>query len=437
MNDTVYLFSQPDTKDLFSMKDRIAPPRTAIHFAWIVLAVLFFDLFVNYSVRLGYGVILPEMIRSLNLNRTQGGTIFNFYLLTYICMTPLTGNLTDRFGARRVITFFCLFLVVGAILMGTSGGFGQASLYFAITGIGAAAMWTPVITLIQRWFSPRKRGMALGILSTGYGLGLAVMGLLFPLVVASFSWRHCWYFLGALALIMVAINGLFLRSSPEAMNFRPWGESSDENVAPSAQNTPSNPKVHYMGIFREKRFYLIGCSYLFAAMALYILGTFMVDYANVELGLSYRDAAFLATIYGLSQVAGVLTIPILSDRIGRRLTLMGTNSFIALGVLGILFSGGNLCFLYPSVVVLGMHNGATWPMYGACGGDYFPKEVMGTVIGAWTPFYGIGAISANFIGGRIRDVTQSFEWAFYLAVISAVIAAGLMSAVKKDVSSSG
>ena len=433
MNDTLS-YTQPDTKDLPSMNDRIVPSRTAIHFAWIVLAVLFLDLFVNYSVRLGYGVILPEMIRSLNLNRTQGGTIFNFYLFSYICMTPLTGNLTDRFGARRIITFFCLFLAIGTVLMGTSGGFGRASLYFAITGIGAAAMWTPVITLIQRWFSPRKRGMALGILSTGFGLGLAVMGLLFPLVVESFSWRHCWYFLGTLALIMVAINGLFLRSSPEGMNLKPWGESPNVDFATSSLKTaPSNPKVHYMDIFREKRFYLIGCSYLFAAMALYIVGTYMVDYANVELGLSYRKASFLATLYGLSQVAGVLTIPMLSDRIGRRRTLIGNNGFIALGVLGILLSGGNIYLLYLSVMVLGMFNGATWPMYGACGGDYFPREVMGTVIGAWTPFYGFGAISANFLGGRIRDVTQSFEWAFYLSVISAVIAAGLMWMVKKDV----
>ncbi len=54
--------------------------RKGLHWAWVILAVCFVDLFVNYSIRLGYGVVLPEMIRALELSRTQGGTIYNFYL---------------------------------------------------------------------------------------------------------------------------------------------------------------------------------------------------------------------------------------------------------------------------------------------------------------------------------------------------------------------
>ena len=33
-------------------------------------------------------------------------------------------------------------------------------------------------------------------------------------------------------------------------------------------------------------------------------------------------------------------------------------------------------------------------MDGAYGGDYFKKEVMGRVIGAWTPFYGLAALGS-------------------------------------------
>ena len=87
--------------------------------------------------------------------------------------------------------------------------------------------------------------------------------------------------------------------------------------------------------------------------------------------------------------------------------------------------------LFASIALIGVFYGITWPMYGACGGDYFRKEVMGTVIGAWTPFYGLGAILAHLISGRIRDITQSFQPAFYLAVLLALIAAFLMQRVKK------
>ena len=62
--------------------------------------------------------------------------------------------------------------------------------------------------------------IALGIMSTGYGLGFAVMGAVFPWVVSNYSWRYAWFFLGSAALIMVLINGLLLRSDPEASGYQ-------------------------------------------------------------------------------------------------------------------------------------------------------------------------------------------------------------------------
>ena len=199
------------------------------HWAWLILGICFVDLFINYSVRLGYGVVLPEMIRTLGFGRAAGGTIYNSYLFTYILVTPFTGFLTDRLGARRVITICLLILGIGVVAMGTARSLEQACLFYGLVGLGATGLWTPVITLVQRWFAHKRRGLALGILSTGYGLGLATMGAIFPWVVASFSWRYAWYFLGAMAILMVAVNGLLLRSDPAALGLKPWGSSKDSN----------------------------------------------------------------------------------------------------------------------------------------------------------------------------------------------------------------
>jgi sugar phosphate permease len=411
-----------------SIESHERSPRQSFHWAWIVLAICFIDFFVNYSIRNGFGVILPEMIRSLGLNRTQGGTIFNFYFAAYICLTPLTGTLTDRLGARRVITLFSVLLGIGPLLMGTVESFWTACIFFAIAGAGSSAMWTPVVTVVQKWFAPRKRGMALGLISIGPGLGYAIIGYSFPLLVNASSWRLCWYVVGAFALIMVLLNGLFLRSGPEDLGMPPWGERSTVPIVHSQEDWFR--KTRYREVFRSSRFWIIGASYFFMSYAVYTMMTFMVDYANMELGFAYKNASFLATIHGLSQLIGVLTIPILSDRIGRRITLMGTNMLIALSILGIIASGKSLWGLYASIGILGIAYGAIWPLYGACGGDYFKKEVIGTVTGAWTPLYGLGAVLAHFIGGRIRDMTGSYQVAFYLAMVFAAVAAFLMLKVR-------
>jgi len=403
-----------------------------IHWAWIILATCFVNLFINYSIRLGYSVVLPEMIRNLGFSRTAGGSIFNAYLFSYITLTPLTGYLTDRFGARRVISICAFILGMGVLLMGTVNTLWKACLYFAVVGVGATGMWTPVITVVQRWFVPERRGFALGILSMGYGLGFATMGVAFPWIVHHFSWNYAWYFLGVGALIMVMVNGLLLRSTPESAGFSPWGlKGSFQPVNPG--NPIRSQSGSLVKVFKHRTFWLIGASYFCISYALYGITTFMVDYAKYQMGMPLEKASFLATIHGMGQVVGVLTILPLSDYLGRRKTIILSNLVITASLAGILLAGHSWFMLYVLIGIGAVFYGVTFPMYGACAGDYFPKEYMGTVIGAWTPFYGSGAILVHWVSGILRDATGVYNHAFIINAIMAGIGILLISRVKKDI----
>lgn len=405
--------------------------KASFHWAWIILATCFVNLFINYSVRLGYGVVLPEMIKELSLSRTAGGTIFNAYLFSYIILTPITGYLTDRFGARYVITTCAFILGVGVFLMGTIESLWTACLFYTIVGLGSTGMWTPIITVVQRWFAPNRRGLALGILSTGYGLGFATMGVVFPWIVNQFSWRYSWYFLGTGALLMIVANGLLLRSDPASAGYLPWGQK--EGSLLTEEEKGSHPKREpFSNVFKSSTFWLIGLSYFSIAYSLYGITTFMVDYAHNQVGLPFEKASFLATIHGICQVVGVLTVLPLSDYIGRKRTIIISNSFITICLAGILLYGSSWVMLSVLVGILAVFYGVIWPMYGACAGDYFPKEVMGTVIGAWTPFYGLGAILVHWVSGVLRDSTGSYGYSFAINTVMAAVAVLLICTVKKN-----
>lgn len=400
----------------------------AVHWAWIILIVCFFNLFINYSVRLGYGVVLPEMIKDLDLSRTGGGSIYNAYLVTYITLTPFTGYLTDRFGARRVISMCALILGLGVLLMGTVQSLGAACLAYAVVGIGATGMWTPVLTVVQRWFALKRRGLALGILSTGYGLGFAAMGVVFPFIVASLNWRFAWYFLGIGALIMVVLNAVFLRNDPESSGKIPWG-SSEKNAQPSVRHAAADSaRIPFSRVFTTKTFWLIGLSYFCIAYSLYGITTFMVDYAEQGMHIPLATASKLATVHGLSQIAGVLIILPFSDIWGRKKTILISNSCIALSITGILLATSQ-AVLFLCVGIMAVFYGVTFPIYGACAGDYFPKNLIGTIIGAWTPFYGLGAILVHWISGMLFDATLSYTLPFLIALGTSVLAVILMAAV--------
>jgi sugar phosphate permease len=87
--------------------------------------------------------------------------------------------------------------------------------------------------------------------------------------------------------------------------------------------------------------------------------------------------------------------------------------------------------LYGFVGILAVFYGVTFPIYGACAGEYFPKQVMGTVIGAWTPFYGLGAVLVHWVCGVLRDRTGTYDDAFALNIVMAGLGVLLMWAVRK------
>jgi len=404
--------------------------RRSFHWAWIVLGTCFVNLFVNYSIRLGYSVVLPEMIRDLEFSRTAGGSIYNAYFLAYVGLTPLAGHLTDRIGARWVIAVCAGILGTGVLWMGSIDSFWMACLAFAVVGLGSTGMWTPIITLIQRWFAPHRRGFALGILSTGYGLGFATMGIAFPWIVSRWDWRHAWYILGTGALVMVLANSFLLRSDPASAGLRPWGQKGNwETSLPASSPRGGNA---FALIFRNPTFWLVGLSYLTVSYSLYGMTTFMVDYARSQIGLPLETASLLATIHGLSQMMGVLTVLPLSDVLGRRRTLIFSNALIAACLVGVILAGNSWVMLCVCVGIMAVFYGATFPMYGACAGDFFPGEIMGTVIGVWTPFYGIGAISAHWVSGLLRDSAGSYDMPFVINAAMAAIGSVLMFLVRQN-----
>ena len=260
------------------------------------------------------------------------------------------------------------------------------------------------------------------------------MGAVFPWIVKYFNWRYAWFILGTMGLAMVALNGIFLRSDPIGAGFRPWGEKHDHFNERSKGPNNSRPlpaTVAFSSILKNSRFWLIGSSYLAIAYALYGITTFMVDYAKYQLNVPLEKASLLATIHGVCQVAGVLTVLPLSDYLGRKTTMIISNVIITCCLALILPAGDSLVMLYIVIGVLAVFYGVTFPIYGACAGDYFPREVMGTVIGAWTPFYGLGAILTHWVTGILRDATGVYDHAFVLNILMGAVAVVLMALVRK------
>ena len=149
-----------------------------------------------------FAIFVPHMRESFQIDRTQFGMIYSVATLGAASLLPFAGRLIDRVNLRAYS------FVSGLIL-------------FASCWITAWAEWLPLLLLgilglrfsghgllahvestsISRYFGNR-RGVALGITSVGFSMGIALFPVAGVWLMSRFGWRTSYFILG-LSLLAV------------------------------------------------------------------------------------------------------------------------------------------------------------------------------------------------------------------------------------------
>ncbi|MBW2029456.1 MAG: MFS transporter [Deltaproteobacteria bacterium] len=372
----------------------------------------FFTVFVAFSIRYCYGLLLPQMLSSLSISKTEAGVIFSSYFITYTILSPVLGLLGDRTDARILLTIFVTLLGLGAYLMSFSSTVVQASFFFALAGVGHSACWAPVATVVLRWISDKRRGIVLSIVDLGSATGIGVWSILIPLITAAYSWRAVWVILGVITFLAAGMNFLVVQ------NYPPFEvESRGSGGTPE---TRISIRKGYMAIFRDTKFHLVGLSYLFISFSILIPFTFLTAYGTQELKISYSSAAALVAVIGVSGAAGKLILGHISDIVGRLRVMMLCGALTAVGCLGLAYAHEFLMLILFSVV-FGVGYGTIWAVYAASARDMFSKDYSGSIIGLWTVYHGLGSVLSPVIAGWTIDATGTYFWALILAAIASIL----------------
>ena len=394
--------------------------------AFIIFAG-FSTIFAAFGIRYSYGVLLPEMLPSLGISNTEAGIIYSSYFFVYTLSSPVLGMLADRTDTKTLLTVFVFFLGLGACLMSVADSVFQASIFFALAGLGHSACWAPVVTVVMRWISDKWRGLVVSLVDLGSAGSIAFWGITIPLIVRHHSWNAVWLFLGAFAFFAAILNFLCIKDRPHSI--------PSESAAVQKESPPQNTIKHaYGSIFRTGKFYLIGFSYLLISFSILIPFTFLTAYGTQELNISYSSAAGLVAVIGISGAVGKLILGYISDRIGRLWIMMLCGLLCAAGGLGMIMAQ-NYSPLFAASIVFGVGYGTIWPQYAAFARDQFPEELVGSVIGLWTLFHGLGSVLAPVIAGWTIDATGTCVYAFMLTVatglFSLLLLVPLMSSRKR------
>jgi NNP family nitrate/nitrite transporter-like MFS transporter len=170
---------------------------------------LFFAFFVNF---LGYAFIvpvLPAWQTQFGLNTTQATLLVSLWAVPLLLLGPVTGRITDRYGAGLTVAVSLLLLAgsSGLYVVATKEWVGHPFILLSFARLvhgasGATIMTAGLASASQLW--PTRFGEQAGKL-----LGIAAIGGLFGPVMGGllFTWGEAWAFavLGGLTLAVVPV----------------------------------------------------------------------------------------------------------------------------------------------------------------------------------------------------------------------------------------
>lgn len=369
-------------------------------------------LYFSFIARFGYGVLVPRLIDDLGFSRAEAGSIFSIYMIVYSIFSVITGRIFDRLGIR-VVTILSFVYGFGMAFAGFSTSFLTLAVAFMIAGLGASSSWTPMVALVSSNLPKSWVGRSIGLLEVGIRISHGTAGLLIPIIALTAGWRATWWIL---ALPLFVYGLIFYKVS-------------SKNLLKNNINR-SESLVSYRVLLASKKFWLIGLSYSFMSFASYIILTFLVDFLEREVKMSYIEASTMSSLMGFIGIAGALILTWASDRVGRMTVLASGNAITAVSTFLMSLLPSNIGTLSSVIIIIiiiyGIFFGALWPIYAACATDVFPNSV-GTVLGLWTLMMGLSALTAPIIGGLVADITGSYVKALQLSVIAYVIAMVLVT----------
>lgn len=136
-------------------------------------------------------------------------------------------------------------------------------------------------------------------------------------------------------------------------------------------------------------------------------------------GLDLAKAAGLSAVFTLTGIFGQLFWPTLSDKIGRRKTLILCGIWMAIGIASFCLTTGVWSVIIIQLI-FGFSANAIWPIFYATASDYADQDSMGTANSIITcALYVGGAIAPILMGHLLTEFggwhsATGYTWCFLL-----------------------
>jgi predicted MFS family arabinose efflux permease len=164
--------------------------------------------------RFGYGVLLPAVRDDMGISNTLAGAIAGANAAAYLGGTLLIAWLAGHYRLLSILRAGIALVVLGLLGAAMSTSPQMLMLSLGLAGLGGALVWIPAPVIAADSVAAEKRPLAVGLMSSGIGLGIAFVSTLGGSLRQSAGdavWSEVYLTLCGVGLIMVALILLVVR----------------------------------------------------------------------------------------------------------------------------------------------------------------------------------------------------------------------------------
>jgi len=189
-------------------------------YGWVIVAACGLMIFITYGLIYSYSVFFKPLAESFQWDRATVSLIYSLATIIRGAAAIGTGWLADRYGGRKVMIFCGVMIGAGYLLSSQIETLWQFFLTYAVVeAIGMSGIFGIGTALVTRWFV-KNRGLALGIVASGSGLGTFLIVPSAERLVAAMEWGPAFVVIGIAAGSLMVIGALLLRPPPEPVPSR-------------------------------------------------------------------------------------------------------------------------------------------------------------------------------------------------------------------------
>nr|UPN68099.1 putative MFS transporter [Saccharothrix sp.] len=408
-----------------------------------LLALLMAAILVTVTASDMVNLMLPAIGAEFGATEAELAWVVTGFLLMFSVGIPLYGRVSDRMSLRRLFVFALLVYAAGSLVCALAPSLFVLVAGRIITGIGAAAIPVLSIIAVTRLLPAERRGVGIGVVSAGAGIGTAAGPAVGGGVGQLLGWPALFWIMLVISLVLVPAalrvlpdetpvgvgridvpGGILLGLGAGLVLFGMTQAQVSGFPAPSAWGSLLVAVVALVlfgwrtarvdqpfvppALFKN-RVYRTSVLVAFLAMIVNLGGLVFVSLLVVEVnGLTPGEGALVMIPAGIAVAALSPLIGRLADRVGARpLVLTGLTLIGLFSVFLSTFTGGSSP-IPAGVGILGLSIGFILVMttlIGAAAGE-LPGEQVGVGLGILQGVQFLGASTGPAVFGVLVSARQ-------------------------------